>query len=1006
MAKQKPKAKGSRKRSEGQSTAQESKPNLFERLYNRKKFDILGKKAKGERKHGQSVHDAVDKRKKTLLVEYRQLRKANAFVDRRFGEEDESLTAEEKAIARFQKQRMKEFGGDKFSLNDDQEGGGELLTHMGRSLGAGDTHEGFSFQDDDADDHLNQQMTEQFNFGGGLFEKKIDSADPDADPDRHRSKKEVMEEVMAKSKKFKAEKQHQREEDLNETEALDSKFKELMEGRLMAGMVRPKGEKGNAVKGRSEDPEGAAFDIMRRELVFDAKAKVGERTKTAEELAAEEQQRLERLEAQRLKRLRGTSGDDLGEGASTSEEEDGLTGLGGFAARRAKRRRREAQAADKDNLNDDDPLGSGEEDEEEGSEEEDGDDSADGGMPDSDEEEGGRLLKATLETRQAARAAGDHPLQQSFRAAAAQLLEKYGTAAGTKKKNSKKAKLADSPQEEAELAAEAAANEDREEAAQDSEEGSMVPTSEAEEDSADQEASSADSASDEDDHTSASGHSGDSEPVGTDSDSDLDSDSQAAAAEPASHQSSERQKAHAEAQGSGHPHDGIPEERDDIPFSITAPSSYAAFAQLVQGHSPSKLRLIIQRIRVCNAIALATDNRRKLQVFYGILVQHFAILAGASPVSMQALDVLTVHILELTAEVPYYAATVARARLGRAHKRLSAALTSLDSSEGGGWPGARDVLVLKLWATVFPVSDRRHPVTTPLALLTSSYLALCPVTCHRDAAVGLLLSSLALHMAAPGGRLVPEPLTFASALLSTAMPQPATAVAHTQQWLLPSEGWASLSGAAPPLNLAEVLQSSSDDVRFQPDSFRGSLLQAALGVVSRASEVFAKLLSFPELFAPAAQALNGLGTAEDLPQDLQEAVLQLHSSLGEKSSEHILQRRPLVRKAAVRVADVKQYNPQFEEEYVAGKDYDPDRERAEQKRLKRQLNKERRGAMRELRKDAVFLSDEKDKEKAQAKAERAGAFQKNMSFLQQQESDFKSGGQGGMWKKGKGKGKR
>lgn len=31
--------------------------------------------------------------------------------------------------------------GDKFSLNDDQEGGGELLTHMGRSLGAGDTHE-------------------------------------------------------------------------------------------------------------------------------------------------------------------------------------------------------------------------------------------------------------------------------------------------------------------------------------------------------------------------------------------------------------------------------------------------------------------------------------------------------------------------------------------------------------------------------------------------------------------------------------------------------------------------------------------------------------------------------------------------------------------------------------------------------------------------------------------------------------------------------------------------
>ena len=46
-----------------------------------------------------------------------------------------------------------------------------------------------------------------------------------------------MEEVMAKSKKYKAEKQHQREEDLNETEALDNQFKALMEGRLMAGRL-------------------------------------------------------------------------------------------------------------------------------------------------------------------------------------------------------------------------------------------------------------------------------------------------------------------------------------------------------------------------------------------------------------------------------------------------------------------------------------------------------------------------------------------------------------------------------------------------------------------------------------------------------------------------------------------------------------------------------------------------------------------------------------------------
>ena len=62
-------------------------------------------------------------------------------------------------------------------------------------------------------------------------------------------------------------------------------------------------------------------------------------------------------------------------------------------------------------------------------------------------------------------------------------------------------------------------------------------------------------------------------------------------------------------------------------------------------------------------------------------------------------------------------------------------LVDIDMLELRG-AGARDVMLLQLWAQLFPVSDRRHPVTTPLALLTSSYLALCPVTSCHAAAVG------------------------------------------------------------------------------------------------------------------------------------------------------------------------------------------------------------------------------------------------------------------------------
>lgn len=49
-------------------------------------------------------------RKASLLVEYKALKKANAFVDRRFGEQDDSLSAEDKALLRYQKQRTRELG--------------------------------------------------------------------------------------------------------------------------------------------------------------------------------------------------------------------------------------------------------------------------------------------------------------------------------------------------------------------------------------------------------------------------------------------------------------------------------------------------------------------------------------------------------------------------------------------------------------------------------------------------------------------------------------------------------------------------------------------------------------------------------------------------------------------------------------------------------------------------------------------------------------------------------
>ncbi|GFH18365.1 uncharacterized protein HaLaN_15159, partial [Haematococcus lacustris] len=66
--------------------ASPKQPNPFDLKKNKAKFDVLGRRVKGSTKNVvQARVDANTKRKKTLLVEYRQIRKANSFVDKRFG---------------------------------------------------------------------------------------------------------------------------------------------------------------------------------------------------------------------------------------------------------------------------------------------------------------------------------------------------------------------------------------------------------------------------------------------------------------------------------------------------------------------------------------------------------------------------------------------------------------------------------------------------------------------------------------------------------------------------------------------------------------------------------------------------------------------------------------------------------------------------------------------------------------------------------------------------------
>ncbi|XP_044536690.1 nucleolar protein 14 [Gracilinanus agilis] len=288
-----------------QAGTQRAKPpansNPFEVKINRQKFQILGRKTRHDvGLPGISRAKAIKKRTQTLLKEYKERDKSNVFTDKRFGEYNAKISPEEKMMKRFALERQR--NNEKksiYNLNEDEE-----LTHYGQSLADIEKFNDIVDSDSDTEERgmLSAELTaSHFGGGGGLLRKK--TSEPGEEEEKPKSRKELIEELIAKSKQEKRERQAQRENALELTEKLDSDWKEIQ---FLLSHKTPKWEK----KEKEEKPKPDTYDIMVRELGFEMKAQPSDRMKTEEELAKEEQARLRKLEADRLRRMLGKEEDE------------------------------------------------------------------------------------------------------------------------------------------------------------------------------------------------------------------------------------------------------------------------------------------------------------------------------------------------------------------------------------------------------------------------------------------------------------------------------------------------------------------------------------------------------------------------------------------------------------------------------------------------------------------------------------------------------------------------
>jgi nucleolar protein 14 len=97
-----------------------------------------------------------------------------------------------------------------------------------------------------------------------------------------------------------------------------------------------------------------------------------------------------------------------------------------------------------------------------------------------------------------------------------------------------------------------------------------------------------------------------------------------------------------------------------------------------------------------------------------------------------------------------------------------------------------------------------------------------------------------------------------------------------------------------------------------------------------------------------------------------------------------LTRRPLLLHNHRPLA-IKTSIPKFEESFNPYRHYDPDRARAELSKLKADHKRERKGALRELRKDANFIARERLREKREKDAEYERKYRRLVAEIQGEE---------------------
>lgn len=413
------------------------------------------------------------------------------------------------------------------------------------------------------------------------------------------------------------------------------------------------------------------------------------------------------------------------------------------------------------------------------------------------------------------------------------------------------------------------------------------------------------------------------------------------------------------------------DDKDGIPYTFECPETHEDLLTILKGVEVTKLPVAVQRIRALYHPKLANGNKEKLGNFAQALVKHLAYLGDrAEPHWFPTIEALARHVHSLAKTLPIEVAKGYRTHIEEMERDRPLALT------------VGDLLVLTAVGTTFPTSDHFHQVVTPAMLSIARFLGQKIPKDLSDYATGTYLSILAVQYQQFSKRYVPELMNFClNTLCSLAHEKPREKLGffplHEPSTCIRTNN--ASKATVRKLNCSDCAPKSSALAPEAENSLKVTIISTTTAILKAAAETWHTHPSFYETFQPAQSVLQHLlskPNTKHLPPTLLKAITETSTNFARLLQLAQLSRRPLELHHHKPLA-IKTVIPKFEDSFDPTKHYDPDRERAELAKLRKEHKRERKGAMRELRKDAAFMA----RENLRVKKEKDAAYEKKYKRL-------------------------